>query len=203
MISTIFLSAPCVADQVYYRYRDENGTLTMASILPPDRADNGYEVISKNGEIIQKIPPKTATITPEKTEPEILTPEEQQKRQDDLLLKSFSSQKEIERSRDEKLASIKIFEGIVQQNLQSLNKQLQDINDSIAAHKEANIAIPPDLQKNLNATLRQIREGEEFLAKKTVEKKEIENRYNNLIKRYNSLHPNTPPATPAPPPEPS
>lgn len=190
-IFTIFYAIHCLADNVYYRYRDENGIMTMASILPPDRADAGYDVVSQNGEIIQTIPPKNVTSHSENSEkketPKPITREEQEKRQDELLLQSFTSQKEIERARDDKVASIKIFEGIVEENLHSLNKQLQSINDSIAARKQNNETIPANVQKNLEDTLRQIKEGETFLAKKVSEREKIQEKYNNFITRFNEM----------------
>lgn len=189
LVSAIFCSAQSLADNVFYRYRDEDGTMTMATMLPPDRADAGYDVINKSGEIVQTVPPKNVKANSEKAnESKAETKEDEQKRQEDLLLKSFGSQREIERARDDKLASIKVFASIVEENLHSLNKQLQDIKESIAARKENNEAIPPNFQKNLDETIRQIKEGEDFLSKKAIEKKQVEEKYDALIKKFNDLH---------------
>ena len=86
-----------------------------------------------------------------------------------------------------KIASIKILEDIMQENLHGLNKQLSDIKESMEQYKQQNKPVPQTLQKTLDDTLRQIKDNETFLTKKTIEKKDIQDKYEVIINHYKAL----------------
>lgn len=47
-----------------YRYTDENGQIVISSTIPQEASRRGYDILSKNGRVIE-------TIDPEPTEEEI------------------------------------------------------------------------------------------------------------------------------------
>ena len=184
----------CVgAEDFYYRYKDKDGNTVISNTIPSEFANQGYDLIYKNGDLAETVPPKKngAEISKEEAQKKEMTikrtKEEEQQRQDEILLKSYGSEKDIERARDEKIASIKILEDIMQENLHGLNKQLSDIKESMEQYKQQNKPVPQTLQKTLDDTLRQIKDNETFLTKKTIEKKDIQDKYEVIINHYKAL----------------
>ncbi|MBS0286552.1 MAG: hypothetical protein JSR17_04600 [Proteobacteria bacterium] len=199
----------------YYRYKDTDGHQVITSTLPSDVADQGYDIISPRGNVIK-------TVQPAKTKEEIAQDEkaleekrkadlkeienkkqaEIQAKKDDILLKSFSNEDDIIRSRDEKIASIEVLEQIMRENITRLNKQLKEANESKATFVQAGQKIPDSLEKTISETQRQIKDNEAFIQRKTIEKENIHTKYQGLIDRFHQLnkHENQPSATPTPTP---
>lgn len=55
-----------------YRYTDENGQIVISSTIPQEASRRGYDILSKNGRVIE-------TIDPEPTEEEIAAREAEEK----------------------------------------------------------------------------------------------------------------------------
>ncbi len=170
-------------EAVYYRYKDSDGHQVITNTLPPEVADQGYDIISPRGNVIK-------TIQPIKTKEELAADQKalEEKRQadlkleadkklaeiqakkDDILLKSFSTEEDIVRSRDEKIASIAVLEQIMHENIARLKKQLQDASESKTHYEKTGQAVPERLTKTILESERQIKDNEAFLARKQIEK---------------------------------
>ena len=61
-----------------YRYTDENGQIVISSTIPQEASRRGYDILSKNGRVIE-------TIDPEPTEEEIAAREAEEKRQAEAM----------------------------------------------------------------------------------------------------------------------
>lgn len=184
----------------YYKYKDKNGKTVIDSILPPEVANDGYEIISPRGNVIETVSPRKSQeqlAIEAKEETQRQESEKQaeisrrnaeiQAHKDDILLKSFSDESDLVRSRDEKIASIKVVEGITRENIHSLEKQLNDAKNSAAIHLKANQPIPASLQKNIDESQRQINENNHFLERKAEEIKAIQTKYEGWILRFREL----------------
>lgn len=189
----------------YYRYKDKEGQTVMSSALPPEAAGVGYEIITSNGTVLE-------TIAPQKTPAEIQhdsqaesTQREQEKQttlllknqaqlshKEDILLKSFSTEKDIIRSRDEKIASIKTLEEIVVENLTRLEKQQTEAMQTVAHLQAMGQPVPVKISKDLMDIQRQIDENQAFLTRKKAEIERINVKYQGLIERFHTLqHPSS------------
>ncbi|MGD9592024.1 MAG: hypothetical protein AB7V32_05855 [Candidatus Berkiella sp.] len=201
-LSLLMLQQPgFAAEKFYYRYKDAQGHPVITNSLPAEVADQGYDIISPRGNVIK-------TISPAKSKEELAADNEalEKKRQadlqviedkkkaetqakkDDILLKSFSNEEDITRSRDEKIASIEVLEQIMRENLNRLNKQLKQASDTKAGYEKAGQALPEALKKTILETERQIKDNEAFLQRKKVEKNGIHTKYEGLIKRFHELN---------------
>lgn len=190
-----------VAEVTYYRYKDKDGNQVITSSLPSDVAQQGYEVISPRGNIIKTIKPAP---TQEELANDVKAQEQQkvaekeaeaakrqaalQAKKDEILLKSFSSEEDITRSRDEKIASIEVLEGITHENITRLQKQLDEAKGSAEKYKASSQEVPASLQKTIEESQRQIKENEAFLDRKQNEKQDIHTKYQALIDRFQQLH---------------
>lgn len=200
MTTSCALATSVWADNEYYRYKDINGKTVISSTLTQEAVQQGYDVISIRGNVLKTVAPpltKEQLIKMEQNEAKQKQAQKQieaekkqaqlQAQKDDILLKSFSSETDIVRSRDEKIASIEVLEGIVHENISRLKKQLSDAKSSATTHQKAGQAIPDTLQKTINESERQIQENEAFLKRKDEEKNLIKTKYKGLIERYHQL----------------
>ena len=208
-INILFLSgcslhaAQALAQDNYYRYKDKEGHTVISNSVPADVTNTGYEVVSPMGNVVE-------TVLPRKSDAEIAAEakliEQQREAQkqieiskqradmqahkDNILLKSFASVADINRARDDKLASIAVLENIVQENLGGLEKQLKDAKTAAATYEAKSQPLPASLQKTITESERQIKDGRAFLERKKLEKLEIETKYKSLTEHYLKLQAN-------------
>ncbi|MCS5710054.1 DUF4124 domain-containing protein [Candidatus Berkiella aquae] len=188
------------AQDNYYRYKDKEGNVVISNSVPADFANSGYEVISPTGNVIE-------TVLPRKTDEEIAADakaaqdqreaqkqvelknqqEQAQAHKDNILLKSFASVADINRARDDKLASIAVLENIIKENLGGLEKQLKDAQAAALTYQQKSQALPESLQKTIAESERQIKDGQAFLERKKAEKLEIIEKYKLLAEHFTEL----------------
>ncbi len=193
-------TATGLAQDNYYRYKDKEGHTVISNTVPADFANTGYEVVSPMGTVVE-------TVLPRKSDAEIAADakrvEQQREAQkqaeitkqqadiqahkDNILLKSFASVADINRARDDKLASIAVLENIVQENLGGLEKQLKDAKSAAETYTAKSQPLPAILQKTITESERQIKDGQAFLERKKAEKLEIEAKYKALTQHYLKL----------------
>ncbi|MBI2790608.1 MAG: hypothetical protein HYX61_01505 [Gammaproteobacteria bacterium] len=202
LIMISILTTPlCFAEITLYRYKDKDGHPVITNTLPPEVADQGYEIISPRGNVIETISPAKnkeelakEREALEKQKQEAIKAENDRKqaeiqaKKDDILLKSFTNEQDIVRSRDEKLASIDVLVEITNENISRLQKQLNDANTSKTAYEKSNQPVPDSLKKTIEESQRQILENQAFLERKKIEKDEITSKYQSLIDRFQKLH---------------
>lgn len=195
-----FHAAQALAQDNYYRYKDKDGNTVISNSVPAEVSNTGYEVVSPMGNVVE-------TVLPRKTDAEIAADakliEQQREAQkqieiskqhadmqahkDNILLKSFASVADINRAKDDKLASIAVLENIVQENLGGLQKQLKDAKAAAATYEAKAQPLPASLQKTISESERQIKDGQAFLERKKAEKLEIEAKYKTLTEHFLEL----------------
>lgn len=199
LLSSICFSSNIIAQGNYYRYKDKDGHPVISSTLPSEVVDLGYEIISPRGTVIETISPresKEQQVSEGELEKQAEIDRKKaqvQAHKDEILLKSFTNETDIERSRKEKIASIEVLEEIVHENIDRLQKQLNREKNSAANYTGQNQKIPEKLQKTIDETLRQINENKAFLERKKTEKVQINTKYKGLVERFRYLqqHPQT------------
>ncbi|HET9843451.1 MAG TPA: hypothetical protein VFP93_02185 [Gammaproteobacteria bacterium] len=183
-----------------YKYQDENGIEIISTSLPGEAANRGYTVISPRGNVIEVVPPKPSDeevakslkeeqkkVEFEKQKEEELHKKELEAKKDIMLLKMFGNVQDIERSRDEKLSSIKVQEDITKDNLERIKLQLQKAQEISKIHQDRNQPVPPQIEETIKDSQFQIEENTKFLIRKTTEKKQIHDQYEKLIERFNEI----------------
>ncbi|MBN9286500.1 MAG: hypothetical protein BGO43_06540 [Gammaproteobacteria bacterium 39-13] len=213
--ATLFCSQGWTKEITLYRYKDKDGHPVITSTLPSDVADKGgYDIISPRGNVLETVPPAK---TPEEIAKDAQNLEKAkeadkqaevarkqaaiQAKKDEILLKSFTSEQDIIRSRDEKIASIEVLEGITKENITRLQKQLDDAKVLAQKHQSSGQQIPESLQKMIEESQRQISDNVNFLNRKKAEKDEIHAKYQELVNRFHELqqHPQPNSSQPAQP----
>lgn len=183
-----------------YRYKDKTGQTVVDSVLPPEYANTGYEIISERGGVIETVPPKrteadiakeketlAAKKAAEEAEKERLSKIAEERRKDEVLLMSYSSEKDIEESKNGKLASIEVLENITKEHITQLTKQLDEARTAAANYERMGRSIPDNILKTIEESKRQIQENENFLITKSEEKSKITLQFQQDLARFKIL----------------
>ena len=184
----------------FYRYRDQSGNIIVNNVLPPEFANSGYEILSSRGNVIERIPPKR---TPDEIkadkEAEKLKKIEAEKREleksklaaqareDEILLKSFSTEQDIINLKESKIASIKVLENITKEHISQLNRQLDEARSAAANYERMGKPISDNVIKTIEESKRQITEKQNFLDIKENEKLLIKEKFAENLHRFKIL----------------
>lgn len=201
LIAIVLCPAGSAKEMTLYRYKDKDGHPVITSTLPSDVAEQGgYDIISSRGNVLETVPPAKTKEEIAKDAQNIEKEKEAQKqaevaskqaaiqaKKDEILLKSFTNEQDIIRSRDEKIASIEVLEEISKENITRLQKQLDDAKNAVQKHQNTGQQIPESLQKTIEESQRQINDNLAFLTRKKAEKDEIHTKYQELISRFREI----------------
>jgi hypothetical protein len=177
---------------VAYRWIDENGVVHYGDRLPPQYAKRESSILNKQGVEVghteaQKTPEQLAE---EKSRAEALL---RQKQHDAFLLTTYTSVKDIEALRDERLVQIsgqrRAAEAYVEglharlNNLQTRAKSFAPYSDKPGARR-----MPDDLAEDLVRTMNEMNAQKKALEAKDAEEAALRAQFQADIERYQQLH---------------
>lgn len=175
-----------------YRWVDDNGVVHYGDRLPAQQAPRESSVLNKQGVEIrhndaQKTPEQ---LVDEKRKQEALL---KQKQHDAFLLTTYTSVKDIEALRDERLGQISgqrraaeaYIEGLHARlnNLQGRAKNFKPYNDKPDARR-----MPDELAEDLVRTMNEMRSQKNALTAKDAEETALRAEFQSDIERYRELH---------------
>ena len=172
-------------------WTNSEGIKECGDKIPPEYTDQGYQELSKGGIVIDE---KERVKTKEELEKEkkaaaIIAREEEKernkRRHDRMLLETFTSIKEIETARDQKIEAVESTIKITQKRI----VKLQYLLDDELNKKSLNKQIDGEDKKSGNAESlkEQISDNEKFIKNKIDEQKKIKKTYIEYISRFKKL----------------
>ena len=176
---------------VTYKWVDENGVVHFGDRVPPQYAKKETSVLNKQGVEVART---EAQKSPEAIAEEARAQEAmiRQKQHDSFLLTTYTSVKDIEGLRDERLAQIsgqrRAAEAYVEglqgrlSALQSRALNFKPYNDKPTARR-----MPDDLAEDLMRTLNEVRSQKTALAAKDTEENALRSQFQADIDRYREL----------------
>jgi len=174
-----------------YKWVDENGVTHYGDRIPPQYAKKESSVLNKQGvEVARREAQKTAEqIAAEERAQEAIV---RQKQHDSFLLTTYTSVKDIEALRDERLEQIsgqrRAAEAYVEglkgrlSALQSRAMNFKPYNDKPTARR-----MPDDLAEDLMRTLNEVRSQKTALVAKDAEENALRSQFQADIDRYREL----------------
>lgn len=187
-LMAVLLSFPMLsveASDKLYRYRDSNGVLVIDYQIPPEYIAKGYDVLSSNGQVVQRIPPRAASgerLT-EAQEAQL----QMQRATDEHLMRSYSSIAEIESARDRKLKRLQREQELIERNLVQMAEALKDAELRAANQQRSGRELSEMLRQQLADLDKQQRDALEMRELRQAEYSELEQRYQFYIDRYREL----------------
>lgn len=108
-------------------------------------------------------------------------------RNDQLLLTTYKEESDLILTRDQKLSSLDELIMLTRSRLQSLEIELDELSDNADEYESRSKKVPEGLQGRMKNVLENISQGEELIVLKEQEKKQLEQQFNEDIRRYRML----------------
>jgi hypothetical protein len=196
-------AAPASAQQRLFKCKDDKGKTYYTQTPPTECLGKEIDELSKQGRVVKK---REAAMTPEqiaareaedkrKKEEELAAKEEKRKNQ--ALLNTYSSEKDIEDSRQRALKQAEQATKEIDKRIAEAQKRAKDL----AAEKEfyAKKPMPKKLQDDIKNNEIDMKGQQEMLAAKKKELGEINAKYDEYKRRYLELTTGAKPKGPAAP----
>lgn len=163
------------------------------TIVPPEFSQQRIEIFNERGIVIKVMP--AAKTKAELAEIARLAKIEQlkqqriteQKRKDNILLQTYTMERDLRIGHENKMAAIKSIIDITGSNTRSLQKNLAKLQKRAADYERSGQAMPERLTVDMDNLLRQIKDNDEFIAKKQQTLIDLSKQYDSDLKRYRLL----------------
>lgn len=176
---------------VAYRWVDEHGVVHYGDTIPPQYARNSKQILNGEGVQIGQI---DAEKSPEQLAKEAHAQARRlaQQQHDYFLLSTYTSVKDIESLRDERLAQIETQQSSAQQYVQSLNSRLTSLQSRAQQFKPYNSRpgaprMPDDLAQELVQTLSEVHLQDQAIAARSEQEAQVRSQFQSDIERFEAL----------------
>ena len=157
-------------DEVFYRYKNEQGVRVISSQIPAKYISKGYDVISQEGKLIQRVAPEPSAQEKEKIQKQ-RAEQQQLAKWDAELLRRYSHPDDIKDAKQRKLAQNRNDLGIIRRNIEKIEEEINQYQGRAAADERAGREISKDTLAVIEQLKRQQAKEEEKEKKKTGRKK--------------------------------
>lgn len=176
---------------VTYKWVDENGVIHYGDRVPPQYAKQESSVLNKQGVEVART---EAQKSPDQLAAEARAQEAiiRQKQHDSFLLTTYTSVKDIEGLRDERLEQISGQRRAAEAYVEGLQGRLGALQSRALNFKPYNDTptsrrMPDDLAEDLMRTLNEVRSQKTALAAKDAEESALRTQFQADIDRYREL----------------
>ena len=186
-------SVPAVMAGSIKCWTNTDGVRECGYSVPPEYSQQRIDILNERG---IKVDVKEAAKTKEQLKEdarlaiikqEELKREEAARLRDTILLNSFTTERDIKISYDDK---IEVVNGIVEINnsgTRSLQQKLQAVEKKAANYERAGETTPEDVLNQINNLKRQLKDNDKFIAQKEGEIKVLKQNYEADLKRFREL----------------
>ena len=182
---------------VAYRWVDEHGVVHYGDSIPPKYARNSREILNSQGVAIGHV---DAEKTAGQLAAEARAHERQsvQRQHDYFLLSTYTSVKDIESLRDERLSQIEAQQTAARQYVQSLQSRLDSLQSHARQFKpyspQSNAPrMPDDLAQELVHTLSEVRLQDQAMQARSQQEAQVRTQFQADIERFEQLKVTSPP----------
>jgi chromosome segregation ATPase len=174
LVAAALVWATSVVAGNLYRYTNDEGVTVVDYQVPAAYAGKGYEVLNKDGVVIQVVPreltdeEKSVRNAQQEVEAAAKAEEQRLKEWDESLLLRYSTIEDIEAARERALRDLRIRLSILKSNKRSLKQQVEnyqaqaaDLERSGREVDVARLSAIEDLQTEINTTNRSIADREQ------------------------------------------
>ena len=184
-------SAATWADGQTYKWVDDQGVTHYGDSIPPQYAQKESTVLNKEGVAVGH---NAAAKSPAEQAAEAAVQEQlaRQKQHDSFLLNTYTSVKDIEQLRDERLQQIRVQRVAAEQYVASLGERLSTLQVRAQNFKPYSTRpdahrMPDDLAEQMVHTLNDIRAQKAALSTSPEEEAKTQTQFQSDIDRYKEL----------------
>jgi len=174
-------------------WTNKDGVKECGDRIPPEYSQKKHEVVNKQGLVVEEEERARTDeeIAEEKRRAELEAEKEriaaEKRREDEILLQTFSKVEDIETARDHKISALDSSIALAERRNGKIQEDLDNRVKQAAADERAGKEPPEELLKDIEDLQRQIKTNNEFIAEKRQEQKEVREAYAEDIKRFNEL----------------
>jgi len=176
---------------VAYRWVDEHGVVHYGDTIPPKYARDSRQILNSQGVEIGHV---DAEKTPGQLAAEAKESQRRvaQKQHDYFLLSTYTSVKDIESLRDERLSQIEAQQTAAQQYVQSLQSRLTSLQTRAQGFKPYSTKstaprMPDDLAQELVHTLNEVRLQDQAMHARSLQEEQVRAQFQSDIERFEQL----------------
>jgi hypothetical protein len=176
LASTSFAAAGSSTQAKYYRYLNEEGVKVISVAIPPEYAQKGYEIITKNGQVLDVVAPAP---TPENVAAELEKRARKRAlaKEHENLIRRYSSVDDIFAARDRRLTHLNATISILRNNLVSLDKQSEDLVGKAAESERIGREVSKQILSNIEQIKAEITTSQASLKARESEQDAINKEY--------------------------
>lgn len=167
------------AEAKLYKWVDKHGQTHYGETIPPEYANSDTKVLEKNRVIDRKDGFDVKQQQESKIDPEVAKAAKEAKRRDEALLNTYSSEKEIDLSRQRNLLQVEARVNSFTTMLKSAKESLEGLYKEREGFTKQNRKIPQSLEED-------IVEGEALVAKRQKELDTSQNEMDVVKARYDA-----------------
>lgn len=197
LVALLALSVTGSLNAQLYKWVDEDGITRYSDHLPADASKKAHDQLSSEGLLIQS--KEAAMSADERTaleqeqrrqailQQQYELAQQEQDRRDRVLLMTFSTERDILTTRDERLDVIDSVIKLLRSNAHSAEVQLEDLKKQAQPYRDRGEEIPGGLAQKIEFFSRKIESNLERIGDKLEERNEIEEKFAVDIARYREL----------------
>lgn len=188
----LIFSATDAAAQLY-RWTDQNGEVHYSDSVPPQDAQRGHELITREGDILQEVQPRKtqAQLEAERRERErrrlALKHQQEQELRDTTLLSTFSSVEELDSIRDQRIDTLESRVVIAKKKLKKVQARAEQWKQKEAALLAVGKPVPQQLKHNITVLTEQAMHLQDKIIRLYASKEQISERFRKDRARYVEL----------------
>ena len=191
-VSAFIISPPAFAAK-FKCWTNNEGVKECGSYVPPEHSQKRIETRGESGrvtEVQERAKNKAELAEIDRLEKLKAIEDEklaEQKKKDDILLKTFTRERDINMLRDSK---VNVIEGIItvtNSNNKALKKKLAKLQKKAANIEKRGNKLPANLLEDIKTIETRIVKNEKSIAAKRVEQKEIKATFAKDLERFHTL----------------
>lgn len=189
---SLFLSVTAVSADSY-RWKDKEGETHYGAAVPPEYADQPYDVLNDAGLVTGHIKvtrePQQVNVEPmdEEQAPDISEEEQRQRKSDRLLVIKYRSEQDIQDALNLKITQLGYESKIIQQSFDSTAAAIRDQIRLAADEQRAGIQVNADQQQRLDKLYLRLTRDENRISALDERERSIRTRFKADLDHYRRL----------------
>jgi hypothetical protein len=186
-------SSADLAAQKLYRWVDKDGTVRYGDQVPPDAVDQQRETLNRHGMAVDRV--DRALTDEERVAQQAMLAEqarlarekEEQDKLDAILLTSYQSEADLERTYRERFALVEQSLESARIGIRSQEKSLVDLLGHAANLERTGKKVEPKLAQSIALSRKQVVQQRNYLERREADRSALQQEYDDTLARYRVL----------------
>lgn len=169
-----YLPFGAAAEEYLYRYENEEGVMVLNHTIPPEYAQQGYEILSVTGQVVEVVEPAPTDGDIAKENALRILEEKFE-----VLKRRYSSIEEIEKAKTRRLKHLDTNIAILRGNISSIQTRIDNLMSDAADVERSGRDVPEMLLRQIKDAKTELSVAESQLEQRLDEYQETSDRYDS------------------------